>query len=173
MPSPTSTSAPKESTASIEQGSSLWKDAWIRLRKNKLAMAGFFVIVAILFACFILAPILKFSGWDPNGQDLANKFAAPSAQHPLGTDQLGRDLFIRILDGGQISLLVALLATALTVTFGVLYGSISGYIGGKIDGVMMRIVDGLLAMPFLIIVILFRDHKNRIIEIEEDIVYRR
>lgn len=150
-------SQPEKGSSQPEKGSSLWKDAWIRLRKNKLAMAGFIVIALILIACFIVAPILKISGWDPNVQDLTNKFASPSLEHPLGTDQLGRDLLIRILDGGQISLLVALLATFLTVTFGVLYGSISGYIGGKIDSIMMRIVDGLLAMPFLIIVILFRE----------------
>ena len=82
---------------------------------------------------------------------------APSLTHWLGTDQLGRDLLARILDGGQISLLVALLATCITVFMGVVYGSIAGYVGGKVENLMMRIVDGLLALPFLVIVILMRE----------------
>jgi len=145
------------SSETIEKGSSLWNDAFIRLRKNKLATIGLLIVITILILCFIVTPILKMSGMDPNAQDLANKLQGPSAEHWLGTDELGRDLFIRILDGGQISLLVAITATLLTITIGVIYGSISGYIGGRLDGLMMRIVDGLLAMPFLIIVILFRE----------------
>jgi len=131
--------------------------ALVRLRKNKLAILGLLTVILILIACFIVTPILKMSGWDPNAQDLASKLQGPSAEHWLGTDQLGRDMLIRILDGGQISLLVAIIATLLTITIGVIYGSISGYIGGGLDSLMMRIVDGLLAMPFLIIVILFRE----------------
>lgn len=148
----------------LEKGTSLWKDAWLRLRKNKLAMAGLVVVVVICFLCFVVRWFLPH---DPNATALANKFAAPgamstptkgeAAQHLLGTDQLGRDFLTRILDGGQISLFVALTATFLTVSLGVVYGSIAGYVGGRVDGAMMRVVDGLLAMPFLIVVILFRE----------------
>jgi oligopeptide transport system permease protein len=141
----------------VEKGSSLWADAYVRLKKNKLAMLGGIIVISILITCFVIAPILSWIGLDGNEQDLANKFASPSTKNFLGTDQLGRDLLMRVLQGGQISLLVAIMATMLTVTIGVIYGGIAGYVGGRIGNAMMRIVDGLLAMPFLIIVILFRE----------------
>ena len=143
---------------SIEKGSSLWSDAFTRLKKNKLAMLGGIVVTLILIACFIITPILGATGMDANAQDLSNQFAKPGTEGSiLGTDQLGRDMLMRVLEGGQISLLVAILSTLLTVSFGIVYGGIAGYCGGKTEGIMMRIVDGLLAMPFLIIVILFRE----------------
>lgn len=141
----------------VEKGSSLWTDAFARLKKNKLAMLGGIVVIAILVACFIVTPILGALGMDANKQDLSNQFAKPGEGSILGTDQLGRDMLMRVLEGGQISLLVAILSTLLTVTIGIIYGGIAGYVGGRVESVMMRIVDGLLAMPFLIIVILFRE----------------
>lgn len=150
--SKTPTAAP-----SVEKGSSLWSDAYTRLKKNKLAMLGGIVVFLILFACFIVTPILSKMGMDATAQDLSNQFAKPGEGSLLGTDQLGRDMLMRVLEGGQISLLVAILSTLLTVTIGIVYGGIAGYVGGKTEAIMMRIVDGLLAMPFLIIVILFRE----------------
>ena len=154
-----STAAPviKSESVAAEKGSSLWADAYVRLKKNKLAMLGGIIVILILILCFIVAPILAASGMNANEQDLTNRFARIGEKGILGTDQLGRDLFMRVLEGGQISLLVAILATCMTVTFGVIYGGIAGYVGGKVGNIMMRIVDGLLAMPFLIIVILFRE----------------
>lgn len=154
-----STAAPviKSESVVAEKGSSLWADAYVRLKKNKLAMLGGIIVILILILCFIVAPILAASGMSANNQDLTNRFAGVGEEGLLGTDQLGRDLFMRVLEGGQISLLVAILATCMTVTIGVIYGGIAGYVGGTIGNVMMRIVDGLLAMPFLIIVILFRE----------------
>ena len=146
-----------EETLATEKGSSLWADAYIRLKKNKLAMLGGIVVILILILCFIIAPILAASGMNANEQDLTNRFAGVGEKGVLGTDQLGRDLFMRVLEGGQISLLVAIMATCMTVTIGVIYGGIAGYVGGGIGNTMMRVVDGLLAMPFLIIVILFRE----------------
>lgn len=142
-----------------EKGSSLWTDAFARLKKNKLSMLGGIIVILILLACFVLTPILssKLFGMNANEQDLANSFAKPGETGLLGTDQLGRDMLMRVLEGGQISLLVAILATLITVTIGIVYGGIAGYVGGRTETVMMRIVDGLLAMPFLIIVILFRE----------------
>ena len=147
----------KGETLATEKGTSLWADAHIRLKKNKLAMLGGIVVILILILCFIIAPILAASGMNANEQDLTNRFAGVGEKGVLGTDQLGRDLFMRVLEGGQISLLVAILATCMTVTIGVIYGGIAGYVGGTLGNTMMRIVDGLLAMPFLIIVILFRE----------------
>ncbi|MDB4409166.1 ABC transporter permease [Akkermansiaceae bacterium] len=147
---------PSEKTV-VEKGFSLWADAYVRLKKNKLAMLGGIVVLSILSSCFILGPILGWMGHSANNQDLANRFAAPLSSGLFGTDQLGRDLLMRVLEGGQISLLVAIMATVLTVTIGIIYGGIAGYVGGRTGNIMMRIVDGLLAMPFLIIVILFRE----------------
>ena len=161
-----------ESANTIEKGTSLWADAYVRLRKNKLAVLGGIIVIVILALCFLVAPILSWAGFDANEQNLGNRFAAfgsssesidaetgeaTSTPHLLGTDQLGRDMVMRVLEGGQISLLVAILATFLTVSAGIVYGGIAGYVGGRVENVMMRIVDGLLAMPFLIIVILFRE----------------
>ena len=147
----------KGEALATEKGTSLWADAYIRLKKNKLAMLGGVVVILILILCFIIAPILAASGMNANEQDLTNRFAGVGEKGVLGTDQLGRDLFMRVLEGGQISLLVAIMATCMTVTIGVIYGGIAGYVGGTLGNTMMRIVDGLLAMPFLIIVILFRE----------------
>ena len=146
-----------EEILATEKGSSLWADAYIRLKKNKLAMLGGIVVILILILCFIIAPILAASGMNANEQDLTNRFAGVGEKGVLGTDQLGRDLFMRVLEGGQISLLVAIMATCMTVTIGDIYRGIAGYVGGGIGNTMMRVVDGLLAMPFLIIVILFRE----------------
>lgn len=142
----------------LDKGVSLWSDAFSRLRKNKLAMLGGLIVLLILSACFILTPILSFFyDLDANQQDLNNRFAPPGKSGLLGTDQLGRDMLMRVLEGGQISLLVAILSTSLTVAIGTVYGGIAGYVGGRTENIMMRIVDGFLAMPFLIIIILFRE----------------
>jgi oligopeptide transport system permease protein len=134
-----------EKPSTVLQGSSLWKDARSRMAKNKFAMGGFWVIVVMFSLCFILAWSCK----DPNQVNLTNKFAPSSAEHWFGTDALGRDLFARILYGGQVSILVGLIATAVSVAIGIVYGSISGFAGGRTDAVMMRVVDTLLAIPFL------------------------
>ena len=145
-------SLPTESE--LEKGSSLGKDAWSRLRKNKLAMISMCFIGFMLIVCFIVAP-LPFVD-DPNEQNLANRFASPSADHIMGTDQLGRDLFSRILFGGQISMLVGFVATGVALIIGITYGAISGYAGGRTDAIMMRIVDTLYAIPFLVLVIVLK-----------------
>ena len=135
------------------QSSSLWKDAWHRLSRNKPALVSLCVLTGILLSCF-LGPFLWFTK-DPTVINLANSAAAPSSAHWFGTDQLGRDLFSRVLSGGQVSLLVGLVATGVAVIIGVTYGAISGYLGGAVDSAMMRFVDILFALPFLVLVILF------------------
>jgi oligopeptide transport system permease protein len=138
--------------AKPSQGSSLWNDAWHRLARNKPALASLAVLAVILFACFIV-PFMPIK--NPTEINLTNPTAAPSAEHWFGTDQLGRDLFARVLYGGQVSLLVGFVATGVAVIIGVIYGAVSGYVGGKTDAVMMRFVDILFALPFLVLVILF------------------
>lgn len=107
----------------------------------------------IVLACFV-GPFLSFVK-APSTINLQNIVAAPSAEHWFGTDQLGRDVFSRVLYGGQVSLLVGFVATGVAVMIGVIYGSISGYVGGIADSVMMRFVDIMFALPFLVLVILF------------------
>ena len=135
----------------IDSGSSPWRDAWRRLGKNHLAIGGGVMLVLLALAC-LFGPLL--SPYSYAEQDLNNTFAAPSAQHWLGTDQLGRDLLVRVLYGGRISLGVGLCATLVSLTIGVVYGAVAGYLGGRTDAVMMRLVDIMYALPFTIFVIL-------------------
>jgi oligopeptide transport system permease protein len=137
--------------AAPEAGSSLWSDAWHRLRQNRLAVFGGAVLVLLVLAC-IIGPFCFHASYED--QDLALGATAPSAQHWLGTDTLGRDLLVRILYGARISLGVGLCATVVALTIGVLYGATAGYVGGKVDGFMMRVVDIMYALPFTIFVIL-------------------
>lgn len=134
-----------------EAGSSLWHDAWHRLAKNKMAVASAIILILIILAAF-LGP--QLSGQSYETQDLRLGATPPSAAHWLGTDTLGRDLLVRILYGGQISISVGLCATAVALTIGVLYGTVSGFLGGKVDAFMMRIVDIIFALPFTVFVIL-------------------
>jgi oligopeptide transport system permease protein len=134
-----------------EPGSSLWRDAWHRLAKNKMAVVSAIILVLIILGAF-LGP--QISGQSYETQDLRLGATAPSADHWLGTDTLGRDLLVRILYGGQISISVGLCATAVALTIGVLYGTVSGFLGGKVDAFMMRIVDIIFALPFTVFVIL-------------------
>jgi len=155
----------------IIKGHSLWSDAWIRLKKNRMAMVSLVILFIIAICCFIV-PFFSFIG-DPNDQNLNNTFQAPDGTHLLGTDQSGRDLLARLLYGGQISLLVGIVATTVSVIIGLAYGSIAGYAGGKTDSLMMRIVDILYGLPFLVLVILFSllisEHAK---ELTEDMVSR-
>ncbi len=145
--------APGESER-MEKGKSLWQSAWERLKKNKLALAGAVLLLFLSIISFLAPLISRLIGYSYFQQDLALGATPPSADHWLGTDRLGRDLFIRLLYGGRISLMVGLAATVVSLTIGVFYGAIAGFIGGNVDRVMMRIVDIMYALPFTIFVIL-------------------
>ena len=140
------------SHSEFEKGTSLWRDAWHRLRQNKVAVASGIFLSVMLVLCFVVAWYCQ----NPNEQNLVNKFASPGAEHWLGTDQMGRDLLSRILYGGQLSLVVGLIATAVAFCIGILYGAVAGYSGSRTDAFMMRIVDVLYAIPFLVLVILLQ-----------------
>ena len=138
-------------TTPTTKPASPWRDAWSRLRANRMAVAA--GILLILFAGIsFFGPF--FSSYTNEEQDLALNAAGPSAKHWLGTDILGRDLLTRLMHGGQVSLLVGLCATFVSLTIGVFYGAIAGLLGGKVDALMMRIVDILYALPFTVFVIL-------------------
>ena len=135
----------------LEQGSSLWRDAWHRLSKNKIAVFGGVTLIVLTLAC-IFGPLL--SSYSYEDQNLNLGASAPSMSHWLGTDTLGRDLLVRLLVGGRISIGVGLCATLVALTIGVVYGATAGFFGGKTDAFMMRIVDIMYALPFTIFVIL-------------------
>jgi len=134
------------------EGASLWADAWRRLAQNRMAVIATIIFGVILLLCLI-GPLL-FAQHSGETNDLANTFKKPSISHWFGTDDLGRDLFVRTLEGGRISLAVGFLATAVSLLIGVVYGSMAGYIGGRTDAFLMRIVDILYSLPFTIFVIL-------------------
>jgi len=135
----------------MSNNSSLWSDALRRLLKNRAAVGGAIILfVLILFA--ILAPWI--APYPYAYQNLSLGASPPSAEHLLGTDVLGRDLFSRILYGARISLLVGFVATTVALVIGVSWGLVAGYYGGKVDSIMMRIVDVLYGIPFIIFIIL-------------------
>jgi len=134
-----------------EDGASLWHDAWLRLRKNRAAVTGGVVLV-IMVVLAILTPSIAPYGYETQNLDLGA--TPPSAAHWLGTDIFGRDLLTQILYGGRISLAVGFIATAVALVIGVTWGAVAGYVGGRIDSVMMRFVDILYALPFMIFIIL-------------------
>jgi oligopeptide transport system permease protein len=141
------------SKISHEPSSSLWKDAGLRLSRNRAAMISVVALFLIISACLIL-PAIPGLIQNPDLQELPNKNIQPSVGHWFGTDHLGRDILSRVLSGGRISIAVGLITTLVSVTIGVCWGALSGYAGGKTDAFMMRIVDILYALPFLIVVIL-------------------
>jgi oligopeptide transport system permease protein len=144
-------SAVAEDVSRYERGTSLWQDAWVRLRRNRLAVIGGITLIVIGLAC-VVAPWFISYGYEE--QDLVLGAAPPSAAHWLGTDTFGRDLLVRILYGGRVSLMVGLIATSVALLIGVTWGAVAGYAGGRLDAVMMRIVDILYALPFMIFVVL-------------------
>ena len=135
----------------MSQGSSLWSDAWRRLLANKAAVAGGIILLILIFLA-IFAPWIAPHSYSYQNLELGAQ--PPSGNFLLGTDTLGRDLFSRSLYGARVSLLVGFVATGVALVIGVSWGIIAGYFGGRIDSVMMRIVDVLYGLPFIIFIIL-------------------
>jgi len=137
--------------AEAEKGTSLWQDAWLRLRKNRLALVGLFMLLAFIVIA-ILTPWIAPYSYEAQNLDLGA--SPPSAEHWLGTDVFGRDVLTQIMHGGRVSLAVGFLATSVALIIGVTWGAIAGYVGGRVDAVMMRLVDMLYALPFMIFIVL-------------------
>mgnify|MGYP003322742894 FL=1 len=135
----------------MNQQSSLWSDAWRRLLANKAAVAGGIILI-LLIVLAIFAPWIAPHSYSYQNLDLGVQ--PPSSDFLLGTDTLGRDLFSRILYGARVSLLVGFVATGVALVIGVSWGIVAGYFGGRVDSVMMRIVDVLYGLPFIIFIIL-------------------
>ncbi|MEP7211525.1 MAG: ABC transporter permease [Acidobacteriota bacterium] len=141
----------------IVKGNSLWRDAWKRLLKNKLAVFGLVVLGLMLVAVTFGPPLMRLTtgvtpDFIPPDSDLIKSFP-PSSEHWMGTDEAGRDMLARVLQGGRISLMVGIISTLVSLIVGVSYGAIAGYLGGRIDNLMMRIVDIIYAIPYILIVI--------------------
>lgn len=140
-------------TLDAPKGRSLTQDAIRRLKRNKAAVVAIFIVIAIVLTAFIGPYFLK---WGYSQVDWSNIRKPPNfdAGHYLGTDQNGRDMLARILQGTQMSLIVAFVATLVSVSIGVVYGAVAGYYGGRVDAVMMRIVDVMYALPYILFVII-------------------
>ena len=139
------------SAGSARPNTTYHQDAWRRLKKNKLAMLGLYTIIAIIVIA-VIGPWLSPLSY--SDQNLNETNHPPSSDHWFGTDNLGRDLFIRVLYGARISLSIGIVASLINLTIGVAYGGIAGYLGGRIDRIMMNIVDVLYGIPVLLYVIL-------------------
>ena len=146
-------------------GTSLWKDAWKRLKRNKLAVLGMVVVCFVILASALGPPIIRsVTGYtydyipsDPKLLVSLPPFTATDGSfswtHPMGTDDAGRDILARVLLGGRISLMVGIISTLVSLVIGITFGATAGYLGGRVDEVMMRMVDVLYAIPYMMIVI--------------------
>lgn len=157
----------KQSLAVMRESVSFWRDGIRRFKKNKMAMASFFVIILILLFAFVGPAFYPYSyeqqirgsenlaPMEYSSEELARIEAGENVfPHLLGTDSLGRDTMIRLMMGSRISLLVGIIASALILVIGSLYGTIAGYFGGRVDMIMMRIVDIIYTVPDILIIIL-------------------
>lgn len=138
-------------TESIERGRFRGlHDIWIRMKRNRLAMVGL-VIIIILIITAIFADYIAPYGYAE--QNLANQYQTPNAEHWFGTDELGRDIFSRVVYGSRVSLRVGFISVSISMTIGVAIGAITGYYGGKIDNILMRFIDIVQALPDILLAI--------------------
>ncbi len=135
------------------RGRSPWEDAWHRLLKNRAAVYSVFILAFITLLVVVGPWVIS---WESDFTDWDYTSSPPSLEsgHWFGTDSVGRDILVRTLEGGRISLMVGLVATIVSLLIGVSYGAIAGYFGGAADRIMMRIVDIIYALPFMFFVIL-------------------
>jgi len=122
-----------------------WREA---LDEKRVVLSGGFLLL-LACACFAAPLLARVMGIDPGNVDLYHRLAGPSLAHPLGTDEIGRDLLLRLLEGGRISLLVGIVAAIAAAGFGTMIGLLAGYRGGRLDAALMRLTDGIIALPLL------------------------
>ncbi|HKM00811.1 MAG TPA: oligopeptide ABC transporter permease [Sedimentibacter sp.] len=133
-------------TTNVYKNQSYWGEVFHRLRKNKMAMVSLYILIAIITLCIII-PII--SPYSIETTDMQNREQAPNAEHLLGTDKIGRDLFVRLFYAGRISLGLALAVVFLECVIGVVLGSLSGFYGGIIDAIIMRLAEIFMSFPFM------------------------
>ena len=132
---------------------SIWRMRWKRFLQHKPATISFFVLVALCIFCFSAPIYMAVQDIDPNRTNLLLRYAEPTSQYLLGTDEIGRDVLTRLMLGGQVSLLVGLFATLITTTIGVLVGVTAGFLGGRTDSFLMRVTDIMIALPVIPVLI--------------------
>ena len=135
----------------MDKSFEIHKVIWGRLKKNQFALAGGAVVLFLIFIA-VFAPLL--TAYDPAGQSLSERLQSPSVKHLLGTDELGRDVFTRMVYGARVSLSVGMIAVVISLALGVFFGAVAGYFGGIIDQVIMRFVDILLCIPTLFLILM-------------------
>jgi oligopeptide transport system permease protein len=136
---------PEDAGLAIRQ-SNLWRDALHRYARNRAAVLAGTTFLLVAAYC-VVAPIA--SPYDPNAVDFTQAYLRPSLDHPLGTDQFGRDLFTRAALGGRVSIGIGIAATVAILLIGLTYGALSGFVGGRLDNAMMRFLDALYGLPYL------------------------
>lgn len=135
-----------DEAGAVIQRASLWRDALHRFMRNKAAVAAAFAFLLMLAFVYIVPVVDHSSPYDVN---FGNEFLSPSWQHPFGTDDFGRDLFVRTALGGRVSVEIGFAATIAIMVVGILYGAISGFAGGWVDNALMRFLDALYGLPYL------------------------
>jgi peptide/nickel transport system permease protein len=160
--------APTVAEAALRRPSrSLWSDAFRQFRRHQLAMFGV-VTFSLLLLATLIGPLLYHQSSE--AIDYSAGLLGPSAQHPFGTDDLGRDLLARALLGGRVSMAVGIVAVIIAITLGTVVGSVSGFFGGRIDSLLMRMTDLFLALPvlplLLMVTYLFRDPMKHVLGAE-------
>ena len=146
-------SIPKSATEIAPAARSPWLDARQRFMRNRAALVSLVILMLIALACLV-GPWLSPHAYDDTDWNLMGIGPTSDRWHLFGTDELGRDLLVRTLIGGRVSLTVGVLATLVSVSLGVAWGAVAGFVGGKVDAFMMRIVDILYAIPYLLIAIM-------------------
>ncbi|HEX2180957.1 MAG TPA: ABC transporter permease [Rubrobacteraceae bacterium] len=129
-----------------------WKDSWIRLKKNRGALASLAILILLFALAFVIGPLL--SQYSPYAQDMTRRYAGPSAAFWFGTDEFGRDMWTRVWAGTRVSLYIAFLAAFLDLFVGVTYGAVSGFLGGRVDNALQRMIEILVGIPSLVVAIL-------------------
>ncbi|MFB5759301.1 ABC transporter permease [Paenibacillus medicaginis] len=141
----------KQSEVIQRESLSAWRDAWLRLQQNKLAMTSLVVLILIAIMSIIGPHLLPYDYYTNN---LLNTNKSPSAEHWFGTDDLGRDMWVRTWMGARISLIIGLAAALIDLLFGMIYGGIMGYFGGRVDEIMNKFSEILYSIPYLLVTIL-------------------
>ena len=144
-------SVPESIFSTSAQPESLSALIWRRFKRHRFAFSSA-IVLAVMIVLVFAAPLSRYTATEQNPK---NEFAKPTAEHWFGTDELGRDIFTRILYGGQISLAVGIFSTLFSLSVGVIIGALSGYYGGWVDNILMRITDTFLIMPVVFVLILF------------------